>query len=923
MFLTMRGAVLSSCSAGSWIVASSTQCAVPLIAAFAISVPARCPAQTLDSNRAVAVRAAEHAAWLQEFRGLVTVWRCCWLMDKAGVSMPTAMTIDVTEHRVVEQGYERLTVTWKPPYRTDLTPTVAYFRLTNDECIVANGNNHGPRAVLHRSAGYRIEQTSLYTLIADPLAALAPQDFRQSTARILWSRAIDKSDANAPNVVNGELGDGRSGTAVFVGQHIDLEGHWSQVQAHSVRFANNTLSSDGLSAGGSENDVLRWPVLALDVSSHRVDAARPDRDANIESSYRAIDIEPRSQAIDAPQNAVPVYPRLLLWEQIYDRPNQPQSDFHSLKLMLIRVEANPDHVLTDWTILLPKMRIIEPETGKAWMNKTTRDDCGTWSFIKRVSQASAEFEELLSVDLRNRYPNHLLPIARALPLPQQDLGALRKSAPFLAIPALATKRTDQGTIDQALLGPMPADNKTKVPRLLGIVDDIRIAMNKGRTAHKHPRRAGRVPVTVIERRLAQRKLTIILASVLTTAIATLSIISWRRLRWRVRTVVAASPVIVLILQRVVVAADHVDLRAPMDIADSISNTGEVQDLVRACCDRSASDDSLSQEHTLWDTVLQDHRRIREKLALYPPNASVSSDSERTRSMLSALETYYGSISVENRKAATTGGPRDIWREELATGDGADGLSHLHSVFQRRKANCFSLSLLYFLHCRLANIDLRMLAVPRHAMLCRVDSPRIANRGPEPLVEIYDPVRRRWLTPEEIRRVSQSTYCVLQTSQISAIFLYNCGTELCKQRHSREGAQLLEGALQRGFPFSDVIKNLGLAYYEHGRFDAVVSLIESRIGWYDSDHDSAHPNQRSKFGLGSETTTRDITILYAQCLLRVGRVVDAIAIIEGVIIDDGSAIDFLLYKSYLALKSSPGDKHHPQHTLARFLQVGHL
>lgn len=118
--------------------------------------------------------------WLVDARGLVRVWRCDWLVDAMAQAIPSTIVIKVTEHRIVEKGYEHLSVSWATPYRQDLTPNLSYYRITPESTVTVNGNSRGPRAVVYGSAGYSIEKTAVYEFFANPLEAFVGKNFSQA-----------------------------------------------------------------------------------------------------------------------------------------------------------------------------------------------------------------------------------------------------------------------------------------------------------------------------------------------------------------------------------------------------------------------------------------------------------------------------------------------------------------------------------------------------------------------------------------------------------------------------------------------------------------------------------------------------------------------------------------------------------------------
>jgi hypothetical protein len=205
-----------------------------------------------------------------------------------------------------------------------------------------------------------------------------------------------------------------------------------------------------------------------------------------------------------------------------------------MALLLIDAEPKGSQELTpDWEDFLPKMRLADLRTGRAWVNDVEKSGCSAWLFIKKIGGDVGEFQRLIELNLRGIYPEWFRPVpvlARGQGAPENDIGAMGLGSPFQAIVSPPAGESDAVATHAPSRSAARAEQGEDVPDILELVNRIHAdVIQAERTAAAFaPRRRGYQAVTKEERLVAGRRLTVILTGVGAVGIVAMFLFFQRR-----------------------------------------------------------------------------------------------------------------------------------------------------------------------------------------------------------------------------------------------------------------------------------------------------------------------------------------------------------------------------------------------------------
>lgn len=250
--------------------------------------------------------------------------------------------------------------------------------------------------------------------------------------------------------------------------------------------------------------------------------------------------------------------------------------------------------------------------------------------------------------------------------------------------------------------------------------------------------------------------------------------------------------------------------------------------------------------------------------------------------------------------------------------GSSAVCTLASALQGAGNNCYSLSVLYYLHCRLAGVDANICAAPGHVMLCLRDC---ACTGDD-VIDVYDPMLRSWVPHSyAARQIETGAYVVIAESQLTALLAFNIGTAAASRGQLAVGDSFLRIAIDQGFPFADAVHNLCVIHTKRKAFTVVARLASNylasqpangRLSAAETRHASPRIDRANKSVSG-------LRLLLINALVESGRREDAIIAGEELVLA-GEYVDFQHYRLYLDLKDPKGARSSSRSFLPRKRRV---
>lgn len=822
----------------------------------------------------------ERPAWLDSFRGSIRIWRCDWALNEQSEPLPGAVSIRVSEYHFASDGMEQIALSWQQPFRLDLTPDLNYVRLTDDVTVEVNGNSRGPRAmVFSKNANARF-QTAPYQILSRPIEHFLGRESANALRDMFWIQL----DPGGQERIDGSRQDRQE---AYSGELLAAGSRWRKIRASMLLSGGSRATSEDQSTGTSSASLDGGQPSAIDLYADLVEQESRHWNGTFAASYRVLEWHTPPKE---PGEVIPPwagFPRLVASDELCSRPNAVGKSYRRMSLALLDFVPNANQtLLPDWEKLLPKMRIADVRSGSARLNAVVaRDDCGAWEFMKSVSADSSEFVRLITTDLRDQYPDKFRPVSLNLES-TSELGTMGRGTSFCALPKLPAAIELGKPENIQLTGPPSANN---TPKLLTLVESVRtVSQLQNPKKEAKPVRRGNQPVTSTEKTAARRTLAEFL--VVLFAVGGLIVVA-RVSRFRARTRSLNS---LLILASIVLPT--ISSSAGDDLPERIHDAPQVllaRQIVRDHC--LVLKDVLPdlEDSRIWATILSDRKSLVDAW-----NGHLSTTAPRQKlsfqTWVALLDDQYGDIVADTGHPAPDGTHAPMTPPLLEVRTCATLQTALHD----RRTNCYALALLYHVQCRLAGLDTRILALPGHVMLCTVKHDDAASGQAPRLDEVYDAVRQRKLSTDDVAELLQGSWCVLEDEQLPSVLAFNVGTALSRSGGFDQAASCLEIAFERQFPFPDALKNLCLTYWHERRFSEIVE----RCGDYQcSGHSAIDGSLRSTTSVNARKTLREIDGLHARALSALGRTSEALSMLEHRLCDHSDSTDFRLYRLYVEIK----------------------
>jgi hypothetical protein len=822
----------------------------------------------------------EHPAWLDSFRGSIRIWRCDWALNEQSEPLPGAVSIRVSEYHFASDGMEQIALSWQQPFRFDLTPDLSYVRLTDDVTVEVNGNSRGPRAMVFSQNAKARFQTAPYQILSRPVEHFLGRESAIALREMFWiqlepgdSERIDGSREDRQEAYSGEL--------------LVAGSRWRKIRASMLLSGGDAATSEDQSTGASAASLYRGQPSAIDLYADLVEREARQWNGTFAASYRVLEwhTPPKVSTEVIPPWAG--FPRLVASDELCSRSSAVGKSYRRMSVALLEFAPNANQtLLPDWEKLLPKMRIADVRSASARLNAVVaRDDCGAWEFMKSVSAESSEFVRLITTDLRDQYPDKFRPVTLNLQT-TSELGTMGRKTPFCALPNLPVAVDLVKPENSQLIGTASAED---TPKLLALVERVRtLSQLQNPQKEAKPVRRGNQPVTSTEKTAARRTLAEFL--VVLSAVSGLIVLA-RISRFRARTRSLNS---LLVMASIVIPTTS--SVAGDDLPERIHDGPHVlqaRKIVREHCLVLKEVLPDLQDSQIWATILADRKSL---VDAWNDQRSTAAPRQKFafQTWIALLDDQYRDIVADTGHPAPDGThvPTKSPLLEVRT------CATLNTALHDRRTNCYAMALIYHVQCRLAGLDTRVLALPGHVMLCTVKQDDASASHETRLDEVYDAVRHRKLSSDDVAELLRGSWCVLEDEQLPSVLAFNVGTALSRSGGFDQAARCLEIAIERQFPFPDALKNLCLTYWHERRFSEIVE----RCGEYQcSAHSEIEGSLRSTTSATARKTLREIDGLHARALSALGRTNEALSMLEHRLCDFSDSTDFRLYRLYVEIK----------------------
>lgn len=824
-----------------------------------------------------AVQNESVATPLDTYRGIIRIWKCDWALDPQSVLRPGAVTFRVFETRFAPEGVEQWALTWQHPYRPDLTPDFRYLRTTESSRIEVNGNSQGPRAVILAPDPATRRLMAPFQILKEPQEHFLGRE----PARVMQGMDLRPSGLSDTTV--------KPAVSLSFYETREPPTPWKRIQAVARRSPH---ARDSSLENVSAHDSSPLQFDALDLRAEQGETKNPDAAGTMAVSYRVL--ERQTSVANAPPRFWDNLPRLIFLDEVFTQSRSTGKSYHHRSLELLEFFPDPEQQLLDpWDQLLPRLRIADLVAGTARVNSLVdRDQCQAWKFLTTLSPQAAEFLSLMTIDLRERYPAQMRPIAPRAESSAGDPESFSTGESFSGSDPICALPTVPALLEQSRIAASvtPATSAAPLP-LLEFVAGIRTAAQDPRLkAEVRPVRRGNQPVTADEMARARRFLSeALLVLILIAGLCLTGFVVSARGRSQRAGVRVPGAALLLATAQSLAAAATPDIDAPPDSETSVRTLVNDQflhfpDLARR-----------SDREQTWDVLQTDRRALARRWRQsprHPPEAQPTFEE-----WIRLLNDFYrdvkiaGALEGDESHASSPRMP-SVSHPDVRTG------ANLGTILKERRTNCYALALLYHLHCRMAGISTRLLAQPGHVLIC-TETRSTPDAEPQPGLT-YDAVRRHWLSDLELTSLRKNAWCLLDDDQITAVLAYNLGTACSRRGDLPPAVTYLELAVRLRFPFPDAVKNLCLTHWNLNQPELVVRCCEDYRRQRDTTIGARGLELRSAT---SRQVLREIEGIHARALSAMGRTDCALKLLESQLHRDSNTLDFRLYRVYVDLKSN--------------------
>lgn len=841
-------------------------------------------------------------AWLQQFKGQIRIWTCSWGFNDDGTTVPNTIKISIIDKRMSKQGQETWQLTWESPYLKDLSPDFEFRQETMANRIHLYGRKQsGIRGIIFPpDQGIPLEKTDVYSYFKYP---------QMLGAHRVSGMAVQESSLTS--IAESHRKD-----------YVALSGYCASVNygdpscSYHILLYTSGLSDNYTSIAGAMQEVpgerLCAPA-AMDIAYAYGDNVKEEWKGtgtyiNRVLGWTQIQSPETLSSLSSRQVMVP---HIVVEEATCKRPGHPDKSYNNRAITVIEVVWNDAEKLTEeWQSLLPGgYRILDTINNEVRVTERKMELPLLTNYLNEINDAANGFVRLIKSDLGSAYTEAFLPVGNYLP-PEVESNGMEMTASWNKSPfkmmnvspeVAAYIEQHQNTDLQTIL----TDNAS-LSYLLGFLSMA--VESERKSGPQVPRRMGRQPVPKEVQKECISHLIII--SGLAIVIGILSCITYlyrelKDLKGPFNNNSMPGRLLGIILVMPVTASlSHADpiLDSPWE-REKLYNVEEVKRLIENHCAIITISDPNALPDTLYARLLENHRTLLSRLEFDETKAGLQP--KFTSEVVGKLESIYRS-PIDPVK--TDSGPAD-WP------DLNNISSTLNTVLNGRTSDCYTLALGYYLHFRLLDIELNLLALPEHVILyfpgdtlMELASMNASMPCGKQLVgSVYDPSIRKWLQAEEIDQMLKEGHHFLSESEIPSVIAFNLGTTLSRKGNLEDGTLLLEQAGRLGFPFEKWVTNLCMNYYQRKEYHRIIDVVETMKGQcHISEYlsmENAHPSEGAYSAISDVQERYSIVCLYFHALMNVGRREQAVEVAHQIMNYPFKKPDYGIYRAYLQLKKS--------------------